>query len=403
MDPSAPAARRWAAGLAASALLGFVGADALLLSNAIMLPGAGYARTVLAVFIGPLALSLSAVILLRGAGRLSAPAALCTAASAVPAFGFAALAAASFSVGFEEADAGLGRSWLGASSLLFFLIAWTAGTISLVAPVESVMRQRRTLAMRLVLSTALAALLALVLGALMLTAPLIGTMGAAVLLVLALRPSGEVYPPIRRATLQAVRSSVPKPAAGWTRRRAAVAGAAALVTVIVGLGCVVFALTGSNWAPAVNDPTRAMNIGLAAGALAAVPAALAAGMVLAPRFGSVMRGSALLCCAALIVVSAAQFLGAAHPAQWPLILAAATLAGFAVALPFGRLIPGGRGLRLGLTAVFGFAGSTLGLGLVTMAAFIAPPAAAALFIWSLTRRAGPHGQPGPPLITSQGG
>lgn len=73
-----------------------------------------------------------------------------------------------------------------------------------------------------------------------------------------------------------------------------------------------------------------------------------------------------------IVVAAAQFLGAGHPVQWPLILAAATLMGFAAALPFGRLIPGGRALRMGVTGMLGFAGSILGLNLVTMPAFIAP-------------------------------
>jgi hypothetical protein len=107
----------------------------------------------------------------------------------------------------------------------------------------------------------------------------------------------------------------------------------------------------------VTDSTHAMNLGLAAGALGAIPAAIAAGMVITPRFGSVMRWSALLYCASLIVVAAAQLLGAGHPTQRALILAAATLMGFVLALPFARLIPGGRPLRIGVTAVLGFAGT----------------------------------------------
>lgn len=395
---------RWAAGFAATALIAYVGATALLLTNSIFLAGAGFARLVLAVFIGPLALALSAVILLHRAGRLSAPAALSTAASAVPACGFAALTAASWSVGFEEADAGLGRSWFGSSTLLFLILAWIAGTICLVAPVESVLSKRRALPIRLVRSTALAAPLALILVALTLMAQLIGTLGAVVLLVIALRPSRANYPSARRDTVRAAaRSSPPISAAAWTRRRAAPAGAAALVTITAGLGCSLFALTGSNWAPTVNDSTHAMNLGLAAGALAAIPATIAAGTVLTPRFGSVMRWSTLLCCASLIVVAAAQFLGAGHPNQWPLILAAATLMGFAAALPFGRLIPGGRTLRIGVTAMFGFAGLIVGLSLVTMAAFIAPLAATALLVWSMTRPSAQGKQPSPPLITYQGG
>ncbi|MET3923329.1 hypothetical protein ABIB26_004290 [Arthrobacter sp. UYEF20] len=91
----------------------------------------------------------------------------------------------------------------------------------------------------------------------------------------------------------------------------------------------------------VTDSTHAMNLGLAAGALAAIPAAIAAGMVLTPRFGSVMHWSALLCCASLVVEAAAQLLGAGHPTQWPLILAAASLMGFAVALPSDDSFPEG--------------------------------------------------------------
>lgn len=394
---------RWAAGFAATALIAYIGATALLLSNAIILPGAGFARLVLAVFIGPLALALSAIVFLHRAGRLSAPAALSTAVSAVPACGFAALTAASWAVGFEEADAGLGRSWFGSSTLLFLILAWIAGTICLVAPVESMLSKRRALPMRLVQSTALAAPLALVLGALTLMAPLIGTLGAVVLLVVALRQNSASRPPAPRDTFRAAPWSPPISAATWTRRRAAPAGAAALVTITAGVGCALFALTGSSWAPMVKDSTHAMNLGLAVGALAAIPATIAAGTVLTPRFGGVMRWSALLCCASLIVVAAAQFLGAGHPNQWPLILAAAVLMGFAVALPFGRLIPGGSALRVGVTTMFGFAGSIVGLSLVTMAAFIAPLAATALLVWSMTRPAAHGKQASPPLITYQGG
>ncbi|WP_232085354.1 hypothetical protein [Arthrobacter sp. SO5] len=250
----------------------------------------------------------------------------------------------------------------------------------------------------------MAAPLALVLGALTLMAPLMGTLGAVVLLVIALRLGNASHPSAPQDTFRAApRSSPSISAAAWTRRRAAPAGAAALVTITAGLGCALFALTGSNWAPMVKDSTHAMNLGLAAGALAAIPATIAAGTVLTPRFGGVMRWSALLCSASLIVVAAAQFLGAGHPNQWPLILAAAVLMGFAVALPFGRLVPGGSALRVGVTAMFGFAGSIVGLSLVTVAAFIAPVAATALLVWSMTRPAARGKQPSPPLITYQGG
>lgn len=389
----------WAVGFAATALMAFIAAAALLLSNAILLPGAGVVRLLLAVFIGPLAAALSAVVLLYRAGRLSAPAALFTAAVAVPACVLAALAAASWTVGFEEADAGPGRSWFGSATLLFLIPAWMAGTGCLVPAVGSALNNRRSLATRLVQSTLLAAPLALILGASMLMAPMIWTLGAIVLLVVALREGGADPPASPHGVVRAEMQSSPLSlTAAWTRRRNVAAGAAALVTLIVGLCCAVFALTGSNWAPGVTDSTHAMNLGLAAGALATIPAAVAAGVVLHARFGSVMPWSPLLCCAGLVVAAAAQFLGAGHPAQWPLTLAAATLMGFAVALPFGRLVRGGRALRSGVTALFGLAASIVGLSLVTMAAFIAPPAAAVLFIWSMRRLWGQGQQPGPRLL-----
>ncbi|MEC5178996.1 hypothetical protein [Arthrobacter sp. CG_A4] len=388
------ATHRWAAGFAAAALVAYIGATGLLLSNASFLPGAGLVQLLFAVFIGPLALALSAVVLLHRAGRLSAPAALSTAASALPAFGFAALAAASWAAGFDEADAGLGRSWFGTSTLLFLVLAWCTGTICLAAPLSSVLSKGRSLPSRFMQSTVLAAPLALILGALTLRAQIIGTLGSVVLLVVALRKSTSTHPAAPRgAARAAVRSSPPRPVAAWSRQGDAAAGAAALVTVIVGLGCAVFALTGSNWAPMVTDSTHAMNLGLAAGALAAIPATIAAGIMLTPRFGAVMRWSALICCASLLLEAAAQLLGAGHTTQWPLTLAAATLMGFAIALPFGRLLPGGRSLRLGVTVMLGLAGSTIGLNVVTMAAFIAPLAAAVLVVWSLTRLAASSSRP----------
>jgi hypothetical protein len=377
----------WAAGFAGAALIAFLGATALFLSDAGMLPGAGVVRLLLAVFIGPFAFAIAAVVLLYQAGRLSAPAALCTAAGALPACGFAALTAASWAVGFEEADAGAGRSWFGSSTLVFLIVAWSAGTTTLVPPVSSMLGKRRSLPLRLVQSSVLAAPVALILGALTLTAPMLGTLGAAVLLVVALRFGSSAKRPaaMHQTVRAAAQPSPPTRAPFLNRWRGAAAYAAALVTLLVGLGCAVFALTGSNWAPMIIDSTRAMNLGLAGGALAAIPVSLAAGMVLTPRFGSVMRWSALLCCVSLIVVAIAQLLGAGHPTQWPLILTAATLMGFALALPFERLVPGARPLRISVTAVLGLAGAIIGLNLVMMAAFIAPLAAAALLVWLVIR------------------
>ena len=55
-------------------------------------------------------------------------------------------------------------------------------------------------------------------------------------------------------------------------------------------------------------------------------------------------------------------------------------------------------LRTGVTALFGLAASIVGISLVTMAAFIAPPAAAVLSIWALTQLWGQGQQPRPRLL-----
>ena len=396
---------RRAAGFAAAAVIAFAGATGMVLVNAIMFPAGGLVRLLLAVFIGPLAVAISAVVLLHRTGRLSAPAAASTAAATLVACGFAALAAGSWSVGFDEADAGLGRSWFGSSTLLFLLLAWVAGTVALLAPVGSALGKPRSVLGGVVQRTVLAAPLAVLLGAMTLLAPLAGALGAVGLLIVTLRLDGAEHPaafPDRAPLPSPARPSPARPAER-TRRRDAAARTAALVTMIVGLGCAVFALTGSSWAPMVTDATHAMNLGLAAGALAAVPATIAAGVVLTPRFGRVMRWSALLCCASLFVTAAAQLLGAGHPAQWPLVLLAAVLMGFAVAAPFGQFIPGGPSVRFGVATLLGLAASLIGLPLVTMAGFVAPCAAVALFVWLSKRLAGPGQLPPPRPVKPQHG
>ncbi len=393
----------WAAIAAATALVAFVAASWIMLSNAITLPVAELVRLLLAVFIGPFAVTIAAVVLLHRAGKLSAPAALFTASFALPACGFAALTAASWSVGFDEADGGLGLSWFGSSTLLFLVLAWTTGTMCLLAPACLVLNSRRPAPLRLLLSAAIAAIAALILGTVVLMGQMLSILGAAVVLVLALRSSRAQPPAVRVDTPRAVVPPVPQEAVALTPEKVTVAGAAALASLVVGLGCAVFALTGSTWSSSVTDSTRAMNLGLAAGALAAIPTAIATGMVLALRHGAVMRWSGFLCGVGLVVEAVAQFLGVGHPSQWPLTLAAAALMGFAIALPFGRLIPGRSSLRMGMTAVLGLAGSSIGLMVVTMAALIALPAAAALVIWSLAQFSKPGQLSRPQRLNRQQG
>lgn len=210
-------------------------------------------------------------------------------------------------------------------------------------------------------------------------AHIVGVVIAAIVLVVALRASAA------KSGGNALSSSPRSTSAAGGPRQYASVGAAALVSLVAGIGCVVFSLTGSSWAAGVRDSTHAMNLGLAAGALAAIPAAVAGGTILSARFGRVAHGSAFLCCAGLVVVAAAHFHGSGHPRQWPLILVAAVLVGFAIALPFRRLVPVGRVALVALTILFGLAASVGGLFVVTAAGFLAPVGAAVLLAWALLR------------------
>lgn len=355
------ATNRWAVIAATLSLVAFIAATAILLSDAIMFPGAGAVRTALAVFMGPLALAVAAVILLHRRGQLSAPASLCAVAGSGPALAMTALAAASWSVGFDEADAGGTRTWFGSATLVFILAAWFFGTVSFLAPVASVVKGKFPWLIRLPLIGVLAALLAVVIGVLLVTGQMLGGLGAAAVLLMALldgRPTQVASKPLHDPST--VRALAPRRPPLMARTDYGNVCAAALLSFVLGLGCAAFALTASLWAPGVADSTHAMNLGLAAGALAAMPVVIALGMVLRPRFGTSMRWSTLLLCAGLAMEFAAQMAGAGHSLQWPLTLLAATLAGFSLAVPIARFVSAKAPARIAVAMALGLAGACPG-------------------------------------------
>ncbi|MGO2542775.1 MAG: hypothetical protein ACTH8J_16650 [Specibacter sp.] len=380
------ATNRWAVVAAAVSLAAFAIATGILLSDALQLPGAGAAQIVLAMFVGPLALSLAVLILLHRRGQLSAPASLCMAAGALPSWAVAALAAASLSIAFDEADAGMGRTWFGSATLLFMLLAWFFGTATLLAPVASLVDRKLPVPIRWLLIVLVAAVASLALGVAAAVGQMMGAVVAATALVLAVVASQPVRPEVRGADMQ--RTGLPPrtgPRAAPARSTYAKVCAAALVSFVVGFACAVLALTGSTWAPGVGDSTNAMNLGLAAGALAAMPAVVAAALLLTPRFGAIVGWSALLLCAGLGVASAAQFSGAGSSLQWPLMLLAAVLGSLAFALPVSGLLSTRPAVRIAVGVALGLAGVVPAIMAVTAAGFIAPVAAAALAVWAWRR------------------
>ncbi|MCC3270851.1 hypothetical protein MUG94_01280 [Arthrobacter gengyunqii] len=389
---------KWAAGCAAVSLAAFLLAAGILLTGALYWPGADIVRILASLFLGPLALTGSLVVLSHRSGRLSAPEALFTVAAAVPAWGLAATAAVSWSAGFTAADAGVPLSWFEAAALPLLALAVVAGAAALLPTVNSLWSPRRSLAYRSAQSLLLAAPAALALLVLFLVAYLLAPLAAAGLLFVALKegsaerslagyPSKNPADPHPRGPWPTGRRPADaRPAEPVTRFPTSRSSRTAVVviaggTLIFGLLCIVFAVSGSTWSDLATDSTAAMNLGLAAGALNAVVLTAAVGMVLLPRVGGVLHWTVLLVSGGLLSEAAAQFAGVGHPWQWPLTLIGGILLGFGFVLPLAQLVPGPPLLRLSAALGGGLAAAFIGVIVVSGAGFIAPLVSAALLVW----------------------
>ena len=394
---------KWAAGCAAVSLAAFLLAAGILLTGALYWPGADIVRILASLFLGPLALTVSLVVLSHRSGRLSAPEALFTVAAAVPAWGLAATAAVSWSAGFTAADAGVPLSWFEAAALPLLALAVVAGAAALLPAVNSLWSPRRSLAYRSAQSLLLAAPAALGLLVLFLVAYLLAPLAAAGLLFAALKegsaerspagypsqnpadphPRGPRPTDKRPADARPVYTRPAEPVTRFPTSRSSRTAVAVMAggTLILGLLCIVFAVSGSTWSDLAADSTAAMNLGLAAGALNAVVLTAAVGMVLLPRVGGVIRWTVLLVSGGLLSEAAAQFAGVGHPWQWPLTLIGGILLGFGFVLPLAQLVPGPPLLRLSAALGGGLAAAFIGVIVVSGAGFIAPLVSAALLVW----------------------
>lgn len=364
----------WAALCAAGSLAAFLVSTALVLTNAWLWPGAGALHTVASAFLGPLLLGFAVMVLRFRSGRMTAPTALFTAVMAVPALALGALALSSWSSGFALADAGTAPGGFETSFALLAGAAWFTGTVALTRPASTVVQPRYA---RNVLVFLLAAAAALGVALVYLTAALAAPLAAAAVLVAALR-SGA-----RPGAAGPERQPRPDPGPPSGALRAGVA-AAAVVTLILGVGFIWFALSGSSWSSLAADSTAAMNLGLAAGSLNAIPVVMALAAVLLPRRGRIIVTSMVLAVAGLLLEAGAQLAGAGHASQWPLTVAAGMCLGFALVLPFARLLPGSALVRACAAAGAGLAVSVAALNVVAAAGFLAPLVSAGLLIWCFT-------------------
>ncbi|GAB7192578.1 hypothetical protein NUM3379_32870 [Kineococcus sp. NUM-3379] len=324
----------------------------------------------LSVWLGPALVSVGAVALLRDGGVLGAAGSVGAAASSVVAWGTALLSAASWGAGFDEADAGLPLSPFSAAFPAFLLAALAAGTLA-AAPVWNGLlrrsghrRGRRLLAALCAVPTAAA----LGVGALN---PATAPAAAVGLVVVARLRAARRIPRRAAATPAADPGPGARRAVAPARLRRTVVRLSAL-SAALGFPCAAYAVLGETWAPSPGGVTSlpAMNAGLAAGALAALPLVLAAGLLAASRWGRRAAASAAAVAAALVVVCAAQLQGPAGP--FGTLLAASFLVGVVAVVPLASRLPGGRAGRGGVAALVAVAASWAALPLPVVFPLVAP-------------------------------
>lgn len=336
----------------------------------------------ISVAVAPALLSIAVAALLRHIGTLTTRAAVWVGVVGSIAWTLGALTVASWSTGFDEADAGLPRSTFGGLFLPLALASWAAATAATTPVMAALLvpARRRWIAW---MGAAILCAIAVVPAGFAVIAPAPGVVVALVVsiavltIVQRLRRAPRSSDTVDGARAPLSRRPVPEP---LRREQWRLVATFAGVSGIAGLACGAFALSGTFWPGVSLDGTQAMNAGLSAGAVAAVPLVLALGIIVANRFGAwmwVAAGSGLL---ALGFVAAAQGVGAGNSMQWPLSIGAAVGIGLVTAVVLTRALPH-RGLPrvlLGIGVGVGTAG-TLGL----MAAMLLPLAAPIVAVWLL--------------------
>ena len=330
----------------------------------------------LSTAVGPILLSLAAFALLRIVGVLSPPAAVGAGCLSILAWSLAWLSALSWSTGFDEADAGVSRTLIGQLFVPLFLVLGLAGAAAVALTWAALMVHTRPVWARqlVVVAVASVSVVPVGLGAI---SPAPGLVVSLLLLVMIQRMRGGSRVAALEPSFQARQFT------GEIRAR--IVGLAASGGLL-GFLCIVFAFTGSLWGSVSLDGTQAMNLGLAAGSLVAIPVALAFGVVVTRR-GAWFWQPTWAAIAALVAVSAGQFAGAGHPLQWPLILASAASLGIGAAFVVSRMLPGGPVIRSIATVAISVAvAASAGIYTVILLPFFTPLAAVTLVAWVIRTR-----------------
>ena len=281
------------------------------------------------------------------------------------------LAGQAWSVGIDEADAGRPRSWFAAGFVPLALSGLALGTTALLPLALGVLRAVPARTARLLLAVLIAGAGAVTV-AVGLVIPTSAALAAAALVVPTCR---RTSPPAVPVAGEQQRSS--GPGRRWSPPRQSVLTG---LTAVAGAASALFAFTGSSWRWYPGDGTQAMNLGLAAASLAAVPLLSVLGNLLRTgrRYRRSLAPAAML--GGLAAMAVAQGTGAGSSMQLMFLLVAGGFTGLAVALLALPLLPqhpaARAALTVGLTVV---AFTTIGLP-AAVAAPVAAPAAAIVML-----------------------
>lgn len=345
--------------------------------------GGGWIPAALGQFLVPLLLSFAALCLLRHSRLILPGRAVAALLCAVLAWMLAATAEVSWSVRFDEADAGDITSPLALAFIPLFAAAWVVGGCALFLVTHAMLRKLPRGA-RWSAAGSAAVLTPPVLGVSMIS-PMTTTLGSVIFLVICYflaRPGRVAAPTAPRRVTAAVRRRV---------------GLFAMVTLVISVVSAAFAITGSTWIGGI-DSTRAMQLGLSAGQLCSIPLLFSIGWICQDRrpVPAVRRWLPILMLALGITITALDTVigftrSGALP--WPGIV----LIVVGLAITVYQMLPIIGIIRVVLAAAAGLALFVPVWGVVVVLGLLVPFAAAVLMIWGMKSR---HLRTAPNLVVS---
>lgn len=354
---------------------------------------ARWARPVVSTGICPALVTVGAVALARHRGWLSEPRALIVLVLALPGLVLSALAAVSWSVGFDAANRDMPGGWFAGAWAWFVAAGWLLGAAAAAVFLAALLGRTR-------LHPAVAIGLAAIAG--VVVAPIIGlslltpystaaaAVGLAVLTLLPLR-SQRATAPTRTPTAR--RWGTPS-----TQR---LSRALAWLAVAGGAIGVAYALTGTHWSAGAVDTTVAMGQGITLSLVSSLPLLASVGIVLAARSRRAPAhtwGPLLLLSLSFLAVALGYIGAPAWDRMAPALAAASVLGGAAIAWWAATRLRGPVAARVVIAVAIGIAYAALqGMLIAPLLSFTLPLAATAFAIW------GPGDGGGRARIVTQGG